>query len=551
MTQPKPDGALVLGPLLRRVTADSATIWVQTARASTVAVRADEAVGTATTFTVYGMHFALVVVRGLPAGTSTRYTVEIDGTPVWPPADYDYPAPVIRTRGDDAEPVTIVFGSCRESTPYQTPGLEPDALDAYAVRLATDSRSSGGSGVPDLLMLIGDQVYADVTSKSTRAWLRRRRPFRHRGAPPKQVVDFAEFARLYLESWTDPDVRWLLSTVSTVMMFDDHEIIDDWNTSASWRDDMTKLPWWHKRITAGLASYWVFQHAGNLRPDELPDDPAYRTILAVGTADASDVLHAFAERADADSDAYRWSFSFDIGRTRVAVLDNRCARVLDPGHRAMLPPSEWDWFAGQARGGGYDHLVIGSSLPWLMPFGIHDLEAASERWTESRSALVVAAGERLRRTFDLEHWASFGASFDDLAELLGAIGSGRAGFDAPASISVLSGDVHHSYVARAAYGSGVTTPVYQLTCSPFHNRVPAALRPLMRLAWHRRGKRIGRVLARRAGATRPLVSWHKLAGPYFGNAIATLRHDGHGAIVTMEGTNPEARLVQVIETKLA
>ena len=55
----------------------------------------------------------------------------------------------------------------------------------------------------------------------------------------------------------------------------------------------------------------------------------------------------------------------------------------------------------------------------------------------------------------------------------------------PASISVLSGDVHHSYVARAQFDNpGVRTPVYQLTCSPIHNQAPAAMRPLMKLCWN-------------------------------------------------------------------
>ncbi|MGW1633884.1 hypothetical protein, partial [Streptomyces anthocyanicus] len=30
------------------------------------------------------------------------------------------------------------------------------------------------------------------------------------------------------------EVRWLLSTVPSCMIFDDHDVIDDWNTSAAW-----------------------------------------------------------------------------------------------------------------------------------------------------------------------------------------------------------------------------------------------------------------------------------------------------------------------------
>ncbi len=53
---------------------------------------------------------------------------------------------------------------------------------------------------------------------------------------------FDEYTKLYEESWRDPEIRWLFSTVPSVMMFDDHEIIDDWNSSASWRADMQREP---------------------------------------------------------------------------------------------------------------------------------------------------------------------------------------------------------------------------------------------------------------------------------------------------------------------
>jgi hypothetical protein len=359
------------------------------------------------------------------------------------------------------------------------------------------------------------------------------------------------------------------------MIFDDHEIIDDWNISTSWRRDIGALDWWPERIAAGLASYWVFQHVGNIDPAELPDDPIYQGIMSLDGADAADALRDFAAAADAASDAtatgspaesvtavavaepagtYRWSYQFDIGHTKIVMLDNRNGRVLAPGRRAMLSPDDWTWFTSAVTGphAEYHHLVIGSSLPWLMPFGIHDLEAASERWAESRSRPLAAFGERLRRAFDLEHWPAFGASFDDLAALLGDIGRRDAERSSPPiSISVLSGDVHHSYVARALYGPDVVTPVHQLTCSPVHNRVPSVLKPLMRLAWRRRGKRIGRVLARRAGATRPLISWRKVAGPFFGNAISTLGLDRSTACVTIEGTGADRQLVPLTKLDLA
>jgi hypothetical protein len=541
-------GPLLLGPVLRRVEGDRATIWVETARPATVEVDAVPASGAARTFSVHGHHYALVVVDGLPADAVTAYRVRIDGVEVWPLPDDPCPPPVIRTRPAGA-PVRLVFGSCREASPLSVTRYPPDALDAYAGRLIASIRSDAPTEWPDLLVLLGDQVYADETPEKIRRWLRRRRRQRRADAPSTQVVDFHEYTKLYLDSWTDPEIRWLLSTVPSVMIFDDHEIIDDWNTSQRWRGEMARLSWWDQRIQAGLSSYWVYQHMGNLSPIALAECPIY--AAATSTGDATAVLDEFGARADRDRASYRWSYTVDIDRTRLVVLDNRAARELEQGKRAMLPDSEWAWFAKQLPG-DYDHLLIGSSLPWLLPPAIHHLEAATERLAESPRDWVGSLGERLRQAVDLEHWAAFGRSFDTLSALLGQVGAGQGGVSpAPASISVLSGDVHHSYAARADLGPEVVSSVHQLTCSPVHNDMPKLIRPAMKFGWNPPAARIMRSLARTLGLRKPVVRWRKIAGPYFGNAVGLLVLEGRAAHVSIEGTLPDKTLSEVAALKLS
>src|SRR5688500_2361684 len=120
---------LLLGPLLRRVEGDRATIWVETAQPATVEIRAGAAGGAARTFSVHVHHDARLVVTGLQPDSVTRYQVLLDGEPVWPRPDDRYPAPVIRTR-PTAGPVRLVFGSCREASPLSVDRYPPDALDA-------------------------------------------------------------------------------------------------------------------------------------------------------------------------------------------------------------------------------------------------------------------------------------------------------------------------------------------------------------------------------------------------------------------------------------
>jgi hypothetical protein len=228
----------------------------------------------------------------------------------------------------------------------------------------------------------------------------------------------------------------------------------------------------------------------------------------------------------------------------------------------MLAPGEWSWFMDRARG-VHDHLVVGVSLPWLLPPSMHHVESWNERLADSRRPWVARFAEQMRRAWDLEHWAAFRRSFDALGALFARIGSGAPGatgnsvgaepaYTPPASISVLSGDVHHSYVARARFDDlGVRTPVHQLTCSPIHNQAPAAMRPLMNLCWNPGLASAAAVLARSAGVHRPAVRWKKLAGPYCGNAIATLEHRGRVAEVVIEGTTSEGHLREVARQRLA
>jgi hypothetical protein len=160
----------------------------------------------------------------------------------------------------------------------------------------------------------------------------------------------------------------------------------------------------------------------------------------------------------------------------------------------------------------------------------------------------------LRRAADLEHWASFRASFDRLAGLLAEVSGrsadgGPAGTRAPRSVTVLSGDVHHSYVARVRRPGA---PVHQVTCSPLHNHVSRPIRWAFRMSWGRPADLVARALfGRLARVPRPSVRWHGVGGgPWFGNAIATVTLDGPAARLTIESSEqpPGAPPLRVLTT---
>jgi hypothetical protein len=542
---------LLLGPLLRHVGPTDATIWVETDAPCEVAILG----ATERTWTVHGHHYALVEITGLTPGTSTPYEVALDGESVWPPSVDRRPPPRIRTMAEHG-PVTIAFGSCRyaSAAAVRDPRYDADALAALSRRLVDTPEDRW----PDALIMLGDQVYADETSPENRERIRRRRDITT-GAGD-QVADFEEYTWLYHESWTDPDVRWLLSTVPSSMIFDDHDVRDDWNTSHAWRLDMAALPWWPERVVGALTSYWVYQHLGNLGPTELAHDELYQRVRT-GGEDAEPLLREFAATADAEADGAkgaRWSYRRDLGPVRLLVIDSRCGRVLD-GRRSMLGEAEFDWITEQVEG-DYDHLLIGTSLPWLLAPALHDIEAWNEELCAGRRGKLIARwSEKLRRAGDLEHWAAFGASFERLTSLIGAVGRGehRSTGDgaAPATVCVLSGDVHHAYIAAASFPGGTRSAVYQLTCSPLHNRVPPAMKLAFRAGWSSLAERSVRMLVGAiARIPRPPVRWHRVTGPQFGNEVMSLTLDGPRAHVRLDQAGPQEdrpELRQIVRIRLA
>src|SRR4051794_41524 len=396
---------LLLGPLLRHVDTNSATVWVETGGPCTVEV----AGGSAHTFHVAGHHYALVVITGLEPGTATPYEVTLDGTKVWPLPDGDLPPSRIRTFPEGGDPEFLMaFGSCRmpdSADPDEQRTMGADALAAYAARMLGEDERAW----PDSLFLVGDQVYADETTKPTREWLAKRRDLDE--PPGVEVADFEEYTRLYHESWSVPLVRWLMSTVPTSMIFDDHDVRDDWNTSQTWRDEKEKTSWWPTRERAALATYWIYQHIGNLSPTDLEEEEIYGKVLEVGRdGDAADLLRDFADRARQEVNGRkgtRWSYRRDFGNVRLLVIDTRSGRILSGGVRSMVGDGEFEWIEQNADG-DYEHLLIGSSLPWLMPHAISHLQSMNEVACR-RPGWRGRLAEKLRQAADLEHWPSFRA----------------------------------------------------------------------------------------------------------------------------------------------
>jgi hypothetical protein len=531
---------LILGPLLRYVSETEATVWVETAEPCEVEILGRRE----PTFRVDGHHYALVCIEGLEPASRYEYEVKLDGEPYWPQPDSQLPPSAINTV-DPVKDLDICFGSCRVAVPHEAPFTEPkdeteighevDALWVLAKQMAAGDRDDW----PEQLFLLGDQVYVDEGSPKTRKKIRERRGT---DTPPfDEVTDFEEYTWLYRESWEEPLIRWLFSTVSVSMLWDDHDMSDDWNISRDWLVEMQQKSWWHRRVVGCFGSYWIYQHIGNLSPRELAESDLYQRVR--GNQKAEEELFPWAHGIQSMGDGSRWTFYRDFGRTRAIFVDARAARVLEDDRRAIVDDEEWDWVVDHCKG-DFDHLLICTTIPWLLSPAFERLEAWNEQVCNGAWGQPAAwASEKLRREVDFDHWPAFGESFAKLRDLLHEVSTGKHG-KPPASIVVLSGDVHHAYLAEVAFpkaadgSSAERAPVYQAVCSPYRNPLDEKERRVVRGGFGKPFTALARLLAKAAGAPDPGIRWRTIDGPCFDNQVATLEIDGRRILMRLDKTVP-------------
>ena len=478
-------------PLLRYVGETEATIWVET---DSPCDRRDPR-----------PHGADIHGRGAPlragparrarTGRLLRVRGQLDGERGWP-RGVIRPSPERdphhRPRRPDRRLFRLLPGRAPHEEPYvetkdrHYEGKEFDALRFLPSEMIRGERDEW----PEFLFLLGDQVYVDEGSPRTRERIREgaapRRP------PGEEVTDYEEYSWLYEESWSDPLIRWLLSTVSISMHWDDHDMSDDWNISPSWLEEMRQKSWWHRRATAGMMSYWVYQHLGNLSPEALDADDLYGRVR--GNVHATAELREFAAEVESTGSGTRWSFCRDLGGTRVIFIDSRAGRVLGPGRadrrrrRVGLGP--------RAGRGGLrppavrDHGPLPALARLPSPRG---LERAGLRRGLGRTA--ARAAEKLRRASTSTTGPRSGAPSSACASSSRRSARGRRGPARPRSSSSPATSTTPIWPRSGCAAAEVTSAVYQAVCSPYRNPLDSNERRVIRAA--------SPVLSRRRAGPRP------------------------------------------------
>ena len=121
----------------------------------------------------------MVPLTGLDPGREHPYEVRLGGVLRWPVPGLGLPPSAI-PRAPGPSRLRLAVASCRVVAPQVPPwtlppqrsprGRGPDALVGFARRLAEP-----GAERPDLMLLLGDQVYVDLGAPETRRFIRARR----------------------------------------------------------------------------------------------------------------------------------------------------------------------------------------------------------------------------------------------------------------------------------------------------------------------------------------------------------------------------------------
>jgi hypothetical protein len=326
-------------------------------------------------------------------------------------------------------------------------------------------------------------------------------------------------------------VRRALANVPTYMIFDDHDVTDDWNLTQTWKDRTLTSPLGRTITRNGMLAYAVFQGWGNDPArfeagknkevlDQLealfPDGGGPPVAAAANAIDVAIGISPPPPTAE-DKSVASWHYTVDGPRHRTVVLDTRTRRKFSG--RVSPPHLLGGGTGGQVPGGpltdGRELLVVVSPTPVLSPFVIERLvQPLVAAYTDFSAAVRVGEkkdhgaaktkkdedpGKALHYApsgaarIDVEGWSADEAALEDILGAL--IPYGR--------VVALSGDVHHGAGMELDYWrKGVTAPsrIVQLTSSSarnsFDDKVEAVTRastlgyqlmriglPAVRLAW--------------------------------------------------------------------
>jgi hypothetical protein len=542
---------VLAGPLLRRLEPQRLLMWLVGARELPLTLRLHVAEQTRDISLDQGQCQIVPVGRqafihlidipldeALPQDVVIGYDLLIDGHGIgqWAPhllySDAQSPSFVLHSRIHQ-----LVHGSCRKPHHPADEGL------LCVDRLLADAQTAAQR--PALLMMSGDQVYADdvagpmlraihgliarlglfdeylegaVVDNSASLYghrasyyhraellpaldsnetLRERffggvkKPIFTSSTADNHLVTFAEVMAMYLLVWSPtpwtlitpqppqlsadvqqryareqvqidrfrnglPGVARVLAHLPTLMIFDDHDITDDWNLSAQWEETAYGHPFSKRIIGNALLAYLLCQGWGN-QPDVFAKLISQTQALAAQAHDNHLNASAQDELLETLLTFQQWHYVLPTTPALV-VLDTRTRRWRSE-FNLKQPSGLLDWEAlSELQQELLDHpcAIIVSPAPI---FGVKLIETVQKVFSGCGYPLLV----------DAENWMAHRGAAE---VILNIFRHSRT----PGNYVILSGDVHYSFVYEVLIRHRNAGPkLWQITSSGIKNEFPPRL----------------------------------------------------------------------------
>ncbi len=361
----------------------------------------------------------IVEFRDLTPGTTYRYrAAAIDEDPVdWKDLDWGH-APIheFRTFRTESSSARFVFGSCRHGGRGIGLALTGTGLHArgdHAFKTLQDFIEQGRLD-PDLLLMIGDQVYADHPVHSVKF---------------QTPVTKADFQAVYHRAFAWPRFRAVTARVPTFMIYDDHEVQNNWGGHLFGADE---------HDDTGLV---LPEEKRKYRRDTYANGLTFYDAYQSNHSPVVDDLRSL----DVPNSARRRYYDFSLADCDFFVMDVRSEREVadkgQPHERNRMISDEQLVRLTQWLGKGKAVKFIVSPVP-LFP--------------DTREILGFGS--------HLELWGHFPAQRRDVIKAIIA-----AKLDHSKDVYVLSGDVHCSFTAALdVVAGGQDVRLYNIISSPFN-----------------------------------------------------------------------------------
>ncbi|MFT4747469.1 MAG: hypothetical protein ACI8XG_001548 [Congregibacter sp.] len=256
-------------------------------------------------------------------------------------------------------------------------------------------------------------------------------------------------------------VRRALAHVRVYMIFDDHDVTDDWNLTRGWEDAVYGNLFAKRIVGNALAGYWLCQGWGN---DPRKLQPLFESCRGLFTENGI-IQHDLLVQHLLDWE--HWHYCLETS-PKLVVLDTRTQRWRSESSLSK-PSGLMDWEALcelQQELIGQEAIIMVSAAPI---FGVKLIETIQRIFTFFGGALTV----------DAENWMAHKGT----ASVMLNIFRNRK---TPPNFVILSGDVHYSFVYDITLRFRHNSPnIIQITSSGIKNEFPDKL-----LKWFDRLNRI-------------------------------------------------------------